>query len=108
MLYDPRGVAVDSGGNVYVTGNDADCRGQSGFPTYSDYPCGNAFKLTFYGWVLYDRDAEAISHLLSERSLMESMGVLARKRVQRDFAMEQMAQKNEDFYYELLEAPSER
>lgn len=46
--------------------------------------------------------AQAISHLLSERALMESMGVMARKRVQRDLTMEQMAQKNEAFYYELV------
>lgn len=52
--------------------------------------------------------AEAIARLLSEPSLMETMGAVARKKVQRDLSMEQMADKNEDFYYELLANPPEK
>jgi len=47
--------------------------------------------------------AEAISHLLSEPSMMESMGTMAKRRVQRDLTMDHMADQNETFYNELLQ-----
>ncbi len=52
--------------------------------------------------------AQALAQLLGDPSLMDSMGAMARKRVQRDLTMEQMAKKNEEFYYELLEGAAER
>jgi len=47
--------------------------------------------------------ASSISRLLSREGLMEQMGRNAWERVQRHFTMEQMAKKNEDYYYELLQ-----
>ena len=46
--------------------------------------------------------ARAISHVLSKKGALDCMGVKARERVQQHFTMEQMAKKNEGFYYELL------
>jgi len=46
---------------------------------------------------------EAISKLLSQPGLAQQMGEKGRGRVRKDFTVEQMAKKNEDFYYELLE-----
>jgi len=46
--------------------------------------------------------ARAISHVLSRKGALDCMGDKARERVQQHFTMEQMAQKNEGFYYELL------
>jgi len=46
---------------------------------------------------------EAISTLLSQPGLAQQMGETGRGRVRKDFTVEQMAKKNEDFYYELLE-----
>lgn len=48
--------------------------------------------------------ARAISRLISEKGLMEEMGDKGWKRIQRHFTMEQMAEKNEDYYYELLQS----
>ena len=47
--------------------------------------------------------ANSISRLLSREELMEQMGRNGWERVQRHFTMEQMAKKNEDYYYELLQ-----
>jgi glycosyltransferase involved in cell wall biosynthesis len=47
--------------------------------------------------------AVAISKLISEKALMEEMGDQGWKRIQHHFTMEQMAEKNEDYYYELLQ-----
>ncbi|MGH7830078.1 MAG: glycosyltransferase family 4 protein [Candidatus Binatia bacterium] len=47
--------------------------------------------------------ALAISRLLSQEGLVRQMGSKACERVQRYFTLEQMARKNEEFYYELLE-----
>lgn len=47
--------------------------------------------------------ARAISQLLSQADLLQEMGSKALDRVQRCFSMEQMARKNEEFYYELLQ-----
>lgn len=47
--------------------------------------------------------AGAISKLISEKALMEEMGDLGWRRIQHHFTMEQMAEKNEDYYYELLQ-----
>ena len=47
--------------------------------------------------------ASSISRLLSREGLMEQIGRNAWERVQRHFTMEQMAKKNEDYYYELLQ-----
>ena len=52
--------------------------------------------------------ARAISTLVSQPGLAKQMGENGRERVRKHFTMEQMAKKNEDFYYELLEAPSDR
>lgn len=49
--------------------------------------------------------AQAISKLLSQPGLAQQMGESGRERVRKHFTAEQMAKKNEDFYYELLEAP---
>jgi glycosyltransferase involved in cell wall biosynthesis len=46
--------------------------------------------------------ARAISHVLFRKEALDCMGVKARERVQQHFTMEQMAKKNEGFYYELL------
>ncbi|MFQ5849117.1 MAG: glycosyltransferase family 4 protein [Candidatus Binatia bacterium] len=47
--------------------------------------------------------ARAISHLVTQKEGLESMGIKARERVEQHFTMEQMAKKNEDFYYDLLQ-----
>ncbi|MEK7782981.1 MAG: glycosyltransferase, partial [Candidatus Binatota bacterium] len=47
--------------------------------------------------------AQAISKLLSQPGLAQQMGESGRERVRKHFTVEQMAKKNEDFYYELLE-----
>jgi glycosyltransferase involved in cell wall biosynthesis len=47
--------------------------------------------------------ARAISRLISEKGLMQEMGDKGWKRIQGHFTMEQMAGKNEDYYYELLQ-----
>ncbi|MEK6601358.1 MAG: glycosyltransferase family 4 protein, partial [Candidatus Binatota bacterium] len=47
--------------------------------------------------------ARAISTLVSQPGLAQQMGENGRERVRKHFTMEQMAKKNEDFYYELLE-----
>lgn len=47
--------------------------------------------------------AQAISKLLSQPGLAQQMGESGRARVRKHFTVEQMAKKNEDFYYELLE-----
>jgi glycosyltransferase involved in cell wall biosynthesis len=46
--------------------------------------------------------ADAIAKLARDRSLMLSMGERGRERLQKNFTMEQMARKNEDYYYSLL------
>jgi glycosyltransferase involved in cell wall biosynthesis len=46
--------------------------------------------------------AGAISRVLPQKGALDSMGVRARERVRQHFTLEQMAKKNEDFYYELL------
>ena len=47
--------------------------------------------------------ADAISLLLSQESLAESMGRRAWQKVREEFTLEQMGKKNETFYYELLQ-----
>jgi glycosyltransferase involved in cell wall biosynthesis len=47
--------------------------------------------------------ARAIFQLFSQAGLLQEMGSKALDRVQRCFSMEQMARKNEEFYYELLQ-----
>lgn len=46
--------------------------------------------------------AQAISRLISRRDLAREMGDKGWERVRRHFAMERMAKRNEEFYYELL------
>jgi glycosyltransferase involved in cell wall biosynthesis len=46
--------------------------------------------------------ASAISHVISQSGLKQEMGAQAWKRVQRDFTAERMAERNEEFYYEIL------
>ena len=46
--------------------------------------------------------AQAIERLISQKGLLQQMGEKGRERVLRQFTMEQMAGKNEDYYYELL------
>ncbi|MBI4489223.1 MAG: glycosyltransferase family 4 protein, partial [Deltaproteobacteria bacterium] len=46
--------------------------------------------------------ARSISQLLSQKGLVQEMGTRASERVQQHFTMEQMARKNEEFYYEIL------
>lgn len=48
--------------------------------------------------------ARAISTLVSEKGLMREMGDKGCQRIQRHFTMQQMAEKNEDYYYQLLQA----
>jgi glycosyltransferase involved in cell wall biosynthesis len=52
--------------------------------------------------------ADAVSHLVSDKGLMERMGSKAREYVEQHFTVEQMAKKNEGFYYELLREESDR
>ena len=47
--------------------------------------------------------ARSISRLVSQRGLAEEMGGRAWERVQKHFTVEQMAKKNEDYYYEILQ-----
>ena len=48
--------------------------------------------------------ARAIETLILQMALVRRMGARGRERVLRHFTMEQMAKKNEDYYYELLRA----
>ena len=48
--------------------------------------------------------ARAIETLIRQKALVRQMGARGRERVLRHFTMEQMAKKNEDYYYELLQA----
>lgn len=50
--------------------------------------------------------ARAIAHLMSQSGMRQRMGANGRDKVIKDFTVERMARKNEDFYYELLEASS--
>jgi glycosyltransferase involved in cell wall biosynthesis len=52
--------------------------------------------------------ARAIARLVSERERARKMGANGRSRVEKYFTMEQMAKKNEGYYYELLEQHSAR
>lgn len=52
--------------------------------------------------------ARAILHLVSQAGLGRRMGDKGREQVLERFTMEQMAKKNEDYYYELREAPPVR
>lgn len=47
--------------------------------------------------------ANAISKLAGDRNLIRDMGQKGRERLIKNFTIEQMAQKNEDYYYELLD-----
>ncbi len=47
--------------------------------------------------------ARSISQLVSQKRIAEEMGARGWERVRQHFTVEQMAKKNEDFYYELLE-----
>jgi glycosyltransferase involved in cell wall biosynthesis len=59
------------------------------------------------GFLVAPRDVEglasAIAKLASDRSMMRAMGQKGRDRVIVNFTMQQMARKNEDYYYRLLE-----
>jgi glycosyltransferase involved in cell wall biosynthesis len=48
--------------------------------------------------------ADAIAKLAGDRSLMVRMGQRGRERLEKNFTMEQMARKNEDYYYSLLQS----
>ncbi|MGH7769461.1 MAG: glycosyltransferase family 4 protein [Candidatus Binatia bacterium] len=50
--------------------------------------------------------ARAISRMVSEPERMRAMGENGRARVEKYFTMEQMAKKNENYYYDLLEGHS--
>jgi glycosyltransferase involved in cell wall biosynthesis len=47
--------------------------------------------------------ARAILQLVSRKDVMRHMGDKGRERVHRHFTMEQMAKRNEDYYYQLLQ-----
>jgi glycosyltransferase involved in cell wall biosynthesis len=47
--------------------------------------------------------ANAIAKLASDRTLIQSMGESGRERLKKNFTMEQMARKNEDYYYNLAQ-----
>jgi len=51
-----------------------------------------------------ERLAAAVGRLITDRSLCESMGVRGAERVRELFTIDQMAKKNEAYYYTLLEA----
>ena len=57
------------------------------------------------GFLVEPRDVEglanAIAKLASDRTLIQSMGQNGRERLKKNFTMEQMARKNEDYYYNL-------
>jgi glycosyltransferase involved in cell wall biosynthesis len=48
--------------------------------------------------------ADAIAKLAHDRNLIRSMGQKGRERLEKNFTMEQMARKNEDFYYCLVQS----
>lgn len=60
------------------------------------------------GFLVEPRDvaglADAIGKLAHNRNLIRSMGQKARARLEKNFTMEQMAQKNEDYYYCLVQS----
>jgi glycosyltransferase involved in cell wall biosynthesis len=47
--------------------------------------------------------AEAIEKLISDPAMAQAMGQRGAERVSRDFTIEQVARKNEEYYYALLE-----
>jgi len=49
--------------------------------------------------------ASAISKLAGDIILIRNMGQKGRERLEKNFTIEQMARKNEDYYYDLLEKP---
>ena len=61
------------------------------------------------GFLVEPRDVEglasAISKLAGDIILIRNMGQKGRERLEKNFTMEQMARKNEDYYYDLLEKP---
>ncbi len=52
--------------------------------------------------------AQSIAQLVSQRHVVQRMGSKARERVQQYFTMEQMAKKNEDYYFELCHNHKEK
>lgn len=52
--------------------------------------------------------AQAISGLINQRGSIQQMGDEAWKRIQQDFTVEQMAKKNEGYYYDILAGRSDR
>jgi glycosyltransferase involved in cell wall biosynthesis len=60
------------------------------------------------GFLVEPRDvaglADAIAKLAQDRTLIRSMGQKGRERLEKNFTMEQMARKNEDYYYSLLQS----
>ena len=62
---------------------------------------------TITGLLVPQRDsralARAIETLISQKGLVPQMGARGRERVLQHFTIEQMAKKNEDYYYELLQ-----
>jgi glycosyltransferase involved in cell wall biosynthesis len=60
------------------------------------------------GFLVEPRDvaglADAIGKLAHDRNLIRSMGKKGRERLEKNFTMEQMARKNEDYYYSLLKS----
>lgn len=60
------------------------------------------------GFLVEPRDvvelADAIAKLAHDRNLIRSMGQKGRERLEKNFTMEQMARKNEDFYYCLVQS----
>ncbi|MEE9143746.1 MAG: glycosyltransferase, partial [Candidatus Binatia bacterium] len=52
--------------------------------------------------------AQSIAQLVSQRHVVQQMGSKARERVQQYFTMEQMAKKNEDYYFELCHNHKEK
>jgi len=61
------------------------------------------------GFLVEPRDVEglasAISKLAGDIILIRNMGQKGRERLEKNFTIEQMARKNEDYYYDLLEKP---
>lgn len=59
------------------------------------------------GFLVEPRDVsgltDAIAKLAHDRNLIRSMGQKGRERLEKSFTMEQMARKNEDYYFSLLE-----